>query len=156
MPAKNVNFELPRSNYRRLMPFNRFFVEHIDSLVVVHFGLLSGSGVLLDRYSAAIFQHDLDGQKESLMDYLGKIGAIGDAPPQWQPPASQSPVELFNHLAVTSNPRVAETNLNNVVVYAANNLRNTTGGTMPMDPVVMLRSSREAQQHLIKELYPNP
>ena len=154
MALKNVQFEFPRHGYRRLMPFNRLFVERIDSLVVLHFGLLNNSGQLLDRYSTGIYQLELDGQKESLMDYLGKVGSLGDPPPVWQPPPSQSPVEVFNHIGVTSNLHVAETSLNNVAVRVVNELRRTTGGTIPIDPIALLRSTQEIQKHLIKELFP--
>jgi hypothetical protein len=154
MALKNVRFDFPRSGYKRLMPFNRFAVERIDSLVIIHFGLVNNSGLLLDRYSIGIFQVELDALKENLMDYLGKTGSLAEPPPTWQPPSGINQVEVFNHVGVTSNPDVAETSLNNLVVRGLHEARQTTGGAVPIDPVVLLRSTLEVQKHLIRELYP--
>jgi hypothetical protein len=156
MALKNVQLEIPRHGYRRLMPFNRFFVERVDTIVILHFGLLNNSGLLLDRYSAAISQRELDGQKPSLMEYLGKLGSLGEAPPAWQPPAGPSSIELFNFVLVSSNSEVAELGLNNVVVRAVNDLRQTTGGKVPAEPIALLRCTQETMKHLIRELYPLP
>jgi len=92
MALKNVQLEYPRNGYRRLMPFNRFYVEQVDSIIIIHFGLLSASGLLLDRYSAGITQLELNGQKASLLEYLGRLGSIGEAPP---PLAAASRVKSY-------------------------------------------------------------
>lgn len=154
MAAKTISFEMPREGYRRLMPFNRFYIERLDTIVVLHFALVNSSGLLLDRYSSAIYQIDLDMQKESLMEYLGKVGSLNDAPAVWQPPGGLFPVELFNNIGVTSNVNVAETTFNNIVVRAVTDLRQGKGGTIPISPLALLRSTQELQKHLIKELYP--
>lgn len=136
------------------MPFNRFSVERVESLVIIHFGLLNVGNILLDRFSASIFQKELDALKENLMEYLGKVGSLGDAPAQWQAPPVLTPVALFNHVGVTSNPSVAELCLNNIVVRGIHELRQTTGGTMQVDPIILLRSTQDLQKHLLRELYP--
>jgi hypothetical protein len=155
MGLKQVQIETPRGGYRRSMPFNRFYVERVDTFVIIHFGLVSHSGLVIDRYSACVCQLELNGQKESLMEYLGKLGSLGDAPPPWQPPATPATVELFNHALITSNPEVAELGLTNILVRAVNDLRQSTGGKVPAEPVALLRSTQETVKHLIRALYPS-
>lgn len=136
------------------MAFNRFELERLEELIVIHFGLVTPSGMLLDRYSAAIFKAELLAQKESVMDYLGKTGSLGDAPPGWQSPSIVSPIDLFNMISVSSNPFVAETTLNNIVARTIIDQRTGAHAVIPSEPVALLRSTLELQKHLIVQLYP--
>ena len=115
--GKNITFEFPLNGFERLMPFNRFAIERIDSIVVAHFGFLNSSGFLLDCYSTAIFTPDLQMQKESIMSYLGQLGSLGEAPPTWQPPTGLARhVTLFNHIGVGSSKETGEIALSNLAV----------------------------------------
>src|ERR1041385_7725752 len=142
MATKSLRFDFPKDSYRRLMPFNRFSVERVDPLVIIHFGLINNSGVLLDRYSTCIFKMELEALKENLMEYLGKLGSLGEPPPAWQPASGLGPIEVFNHVGVTSNVSVAETTLNNIVVRGLYETRQT-GGIYPVDAVALLRSTQD-------------
>ncbi|MDX1951978.1 MAG: hypothetical protein SFY81_07315 [Verrucomicrobiota bacterium] len=126
------------------MPFNRFHVERIDSIIVNHFALLSPTGVVMDRFSTAIFNVELEIQRASLLEHFKKAGNMGDTPPPWQPPATAIPIELFNQVILTSHPEVAETLLNN--------FSRTTGATLPIEGIALLRSTPEVQRHWIKAL----
>lgn len=150
MAGKSLKLEFPKSGYRRSMPFNRFQIERVDNLIISHFGLVSNSGLLLDRYSCAIFALELEYNKDSLMDYLGKVGTLADPPPVWQAHSVQLPVELFNQINVTSNPQLAETTLHNVTARA---IAESTGSSIQFEGVALLRSGLSLQAHWIRALY---
>lgn len=152
MAAKTIRVETLRHGYRRSMPFNRYFIEKIDGFVVMHFGLLAPSGNLLDCYSCAISLVELENQKKSLMDYLGKIGALGEAPAMWQPPAGLKHVDLCNHIGLCGNSAIGEITLNNMVGREISEMKpNQT--TVQADTISLLRSSLEIQKHWLKDLF---
>jgi hypothetical protein len=135
------------------MMFNRFLVEPVDNFVVLHFGLLNAAGFVLDRYSCALFREDLEMQKQSLIAYLGQLGSLRDRPPVWLPPQAMVQIDVANQIGTSSNADSAETTFNNLVVRTVIEARLGHGGVVTGEPVALLRSTQEAQKHLIRELY---
>jgi hypothetical protein len=133
------------------MPFNRHFVERVDEFLVMHFGLIGSSGVLLDRYACAILKIELDVQRKSILDYLGQTGSLGDPPPTWQPPQGTFQIELCNQVGLCGNPEFGEITLNNIVGKALSEMQQSSGRLEP-DAVALLRSSMERHKHWIKDL----
>lgn len=150
--AKSIRIETAGHQYRRSMPFNRYSIEKTDGFVIMHFGLLAASGNLLDYYACAISQIELDNQKKPLMDYLGKTGALSDAPPNWQPPIGLKQIELCNHIALCGNAQIGEITLNNLVGRELAELKSNQT-TIQADTVGLLRSPIELQKHWLKDLF---
>jgi len=150
--SKQLRVEVAKVPYRRLMPFNRYYIEKFDGLVLLHFGLLTPAGQLMDHYSCGCTQVELDNLKKSLMDYLGRTGSLGDAPPEWRPPIGMKPVDLCNYIGVCGNQYIAETTLNNMVAKELADLK-PSQNTAIADTIVLLRSTLELQKHWIKDLY---
>lgn len=149
--AKNIEIQIPQGGYRRLMIFNRIYVERVESFVLMHFGFIGKSGALLDSYCCGISILELEAQKKSLMDYLGQAGSLGDPPPEWQPTASETQIDVCNHVGLCGNPDLAEITLNNFVGRAVAELPSSRKITP--DPVALLRSTLNLQKHWIKALY---
>lgn len=135
-----------------MMPFNRYSTERFDGFVVMHFGLLSPSGTLLDHYSCATTQLELENQKKSIMDYLGRTGSLGAAPAAWQPPMGLKQIDICNHIGLCGNPDIAEITLNNMVGKELSELK-PGQTTVRADTIALLRSSMELQKHWIKDLF---
>ena len=74
---KEVRLEirLPQSGYPKTMFFNRLQVEREEGFCLIHFGLVSKSGLLLDSYSCVLPQQALVQNQKSLLEYLARIGS---------------------------------------------------------------------------------
>ncbi len=150
--AKGLHIETPNEGYTRFVPFNRFAVERIDVFAVMHFGFLKDSA-LLDHYSCAITAAELEVLKESLMDYLGRTGPLGDAPPHWPGPGALTKhFGLCNFIGVCGGGEIAEITLNNFVSRAASTMA-TSGKTLRAQPIALLKSSIGVHKHWIRALY---
>lgn len=151
MSTKSLRVETPPGGYRRLMTFNRYFVERIDCFVLMHFALVSPSGSLLDAYSCSISKMELESQKKSLMAYLGQAGALSDPPPQWQPPVSTRAIDVINHIGLCGNSEIGEITLNNIVGRVLAEAK--ASQVIKVDPIALLRSSMSVHKHWIKDIY---
>lgn len=150
--AKSIRVEMVTTGYRRLMPFNRYCIEKFDGLIIMHFGLLTPGANLLDYYSCGTTQVEMDNIKKSLMEYLGRAGTLGEAPPEWRPPLGTKPVDVCNHVSVCGNPQIAETTLNNIVGREFTELK-PSQTSIRADTIALLRSPMELQKHWIKDLF---
>jgi hypothetical protein len=150
--AKSIRVEPASSIYRRLMPFNRYSFERFDGFVVMHFGLVSPAGSLLDHYSCGSTQVELENLKKSLMEYLGKAGSLGEAPPEWHPPMGLKQVDVCNFIGVCGSPQIAETTLNNMVGKELADMK-PSQNVLKADTIALLRSPLEVQKHWIKDLF---
>jgi hypothetical protein len=130
-------------------------MEPFDAFLLMHFGFIGASG-LIDHYTCAISLLELEVQKESLMEYLGKTGSLGDAPPPWQPPSRIQAIDLCNFIGVCGSPEIAEITLNNFVHRIATEAASAgSRRAIPVQPVALLRSSMTIHKHWIKMLYPS-
>jgi hypothetical protein len=150
--AKTLEIQPPLVGYPRFVAFNRISIERVDIFVLMHFGLLGTSGGLLDSYSCAIPSLELELQRKSLMDYLGRSSSLGDPPPDWQAPATGRPIDLCNHIGLCGNPALGEITLNNFVGRAAAEIQGNRK-TIAAQPVALLKSTMELQKHWINALF---
>jgi hypothetical protein len=65
---------------------NRISIERDADFTLAHFGLLSRTGLLLDRFSCVLPDYVLRGLKENLVQYSDKIGLPKFQSPAWTPP----------------------------------------------------------------------
>src|ERR1039457_4715744 len=161
----SVGIAMPTTGFRRFMFFNRFCVEREEGFVQIHFGLVNKANALVDSYSTAISELELVQLKGGLMDYLGRQGALLEAPPLWQAPAVTR-VELANHLVMAHHGQIAETVLYSFSFWSAMEeakkvlsakAAKKEGGMdigVMAEGMALLRSPLRAQQHLIRLLYP--
>jgi hypothetical protein len=150
--AKGLQLGAPSGGYPRLMAFNRSAIERLDDIILMHFGLVNKSGMLLDRYSCAITVFELDAQKESLMEYLGRTGALGEAPQTWQPPNEAKQTDFCNFIGVASSPAIGEITLNNFVGRAAAEMASQQK-VLVAQPVALLKSGLDLHRHWIRMLF---
>jgi hypothetical protein len=149
--AKFIRVETTGSAYRKTMPFNRYSFEKIDGFLVMQFGFLAPAGTLLDFYACAISEFELENQKKSIMEYLGKAGALGDGPPAWQPPIGKS-MDLCNHIGLCGSPKIGEITLNNMAARELSEVK-PSHAIVKADTIALLRSSMEIHKHWLKDLY---
>jgi hypothetical protein len=152
MANRQYRVEISKNGYLRRMPFNRYSIERIDGMVIMHFGFMTPSGALLDNFICAITQVELENQKKSLMDYLGKTGALDDPPPAWQPPPGIHPIDLCNHIGLCGNPDIGEITLNNIVGRDLVEMK-PQQITVVAEAIAILRSQMNIQKHWIKDIF---
>jgi hypothetical protein len=107
MPKKpttqSVNLGHPAQYFHSCMA-NRFAIQREEGFLLAHFGLVSGSSLLLDRLTCLFPDHTLNALKENLVQYSEKVGLPKKTIPSWVPPVwinndfSSLPVIDFVHL----------------------------------------------------------
>ena len=137
------------------MFFNRVQVEREDGFCLVHFGLVSKSGLLLDSYSCVLPQQTLVQNQKSLLEYLGRIGQSEQKNPQsWPGGKAGSNTDIADIINMSFRDDTAETCL---FVYsmtaAARQGRSSATDTVEAQPLVLLRSPVDMQKQLIEALY---
>lgn len=138
------------------MFFNRLQVEREDSFSLVHFGLVSKSGLLLDSYSCVLPQQSLVQNKNHLLEYLGLIGQSTQKNPQpWQGGKSGAETSIADILGMSFRADMAETCLYVISITAAamRQGRTSSSDSLEAQPLALLRSSVEMQRHFIEGLY---
>lgn len=157
MPEQaSVAMALPTTGFRRFMFFNRFAVEREEGFVQIHLGMVNKAGTLADSYSAVMAEAELGRLRKSTMEYLGRQGALLEAPPPWQAPAATK-VELANHFVMAQYGQVTET-----IFYAFSHWSALNAAKQDSTPptgviaegMALLRSPLRVQQHLIRLLFP--
>jgi hypothetical protein len=152
--AKGLQITTATTGYERLMPFNRVAVERFDGLVLMHFGLVCPAGTLRDHYACGILELELQAQKDSLMEYLGRTGALDEAPEVWQSPKERTGIGVCNFIGVCGNKEVGEITLNNFVARATSEaLTLPKDRTVMAQPVALLRSGMGIHKHWIRMLF---
>ncbi len=154
---KEVRLEvgLPPTGFPRSMYFNRFRIEREGALLVVQFGLVSGSG-LLDSYSCAFSKDMVEQNKESLLAYLNRIGRAAEgAPPPWKGIGVEKETEVADVVTMACHGETAETCLFFVSLSAASRVRKGAAAKhgIPAQPQALLRSTANMQKQLIVGLY---
>ena len=154
---KEVRLEirLPQSGYPKTMFFNRLQVEREEGFCLIHFGLVSKSGLLLDSYSCVLPQQALVQNQKSLLEYLARIGQSKQKNPQsWQMAPSREKTDVADIVNMAFRDDTAETCLCVFSMTAATRQRRTSSSdTLEAQPLVLLRSPVEMQKQLIEVLY---
>lgn len=83
---------------------NRYAIEREEGFILVHFGLLNRSSLLLNRLTCVFTEHTLKLQRENLVQYSDKIGMPKKKIPAWIPPPLTSahdflPIVDFIHVS---------------------------------------------------------
>jgi hypothetical protein len=147
------------------MLFNRYAVEREDSFVLLHFGFVNKAGTLVDTYSTAISELEVEHLRRTMMEYLGRQGTLLEPPPMWHAAASTR-IDLSNHIVMAHHGKVAETVLysfshwsaleearKRAVAQSAKKGQEMQLGVMA-EGMALLRSPLNVQQHLIRLLFP--
>ena len=140
---------------RKTMFFNRLRVEHEDGFCVLHFGLVSKTGLLLDYYSCVLPRQTLEQNQNPLLEYLGRIGSPKEKSPlAWQVvPSGQTP-DVADIINMAFRGDMAETCFCVFSLTAATRQRRApSGDTLEAQALALLRSSVEMQKQLIAALY---
>ena len=138
------------------MMFNRLAVETDGSFRIMHFGYVEPKrNALQSIFSAAVAIIDLEQQKTSLLDYLGKLGPIGDWT-DWDPTFNPGNIAPCNVIGASYSGKVGEITLHR---YSRKKLAEigrseTAKRQMNAQAVALLVSETELQKHLIRMLYP--
>ena len=137
------------------MFFNRLQVEREDGFCLVHFGLVSKSGILLDSYSCVLPQQALVQNQKSLLEYLARIGQPKQKNPQsWQGGKAGANTDVADIISMAFRDDTAETCLCVFSMMAATRQRRSSASdTLEAQPLVLLRSPVEMQKQLIEALY---
>jgi hypothetical protein len=150
-----VEVRLPKTGFGRTMFFNRFRVDHEKDFCLVHFGLMSGSGMLVEQYCVFFSRETLERHKKALVPYLERIGLPKEtAPPAWQGPLAVDKVDVVDIVNVAFRGDVAEIALCIVSLNAvAMQARSKPTEALEAQPVALLRSTLETQKQLLVALY---
>lgn len=152
-----VEVGLPTTGFPRLVPFNRFHIEREDGWTVVQFGLVSSSGVL-SSYSC-VFSHDaLEQNKQTLLEYLGRIGQPSEAVTTiWKGAPLEKQAEVADVITMAFRGDTAETCLFSFSLSAATRMAQSGqlehDQGVPAQPLALLRSNVEVQKQFIVGLY---
>ena len=157
MDKKTIKLEvgLPPIGFPRAMYFNRFHIEREDAFYFVQFGLVSNS-VLLDNYSCVFSTGTLAQNKDTLLNYLSRIGRpMANSPPTWKGTAVEKPTDVVDVVTMAFRDETAETCLFVFSMGAATRQPKSDGAgvTIPAQALAILRSTTEMQKMLIVGLY---
>jgi hypothetical protein len=137
------------------MFFNRLQVEHEDGFYVAHFGLVAKSGLLLDSYSCVLPKQALIQNRQSLLEYLARIGQSKQKHSHsWQGGRTGANTDVADIISMTFRDDLAETCLCVFsMTAAARQPRSSSNDALEAQPLVLLRSSAEMQKQVIEALY---
>jgi hypothetical protein len=136
------------------MFFNRLRVEHEDGFCVLHFGLVSKAGLLLDHYTCVLPRQTLEHNQTPLLDYLGRIGSPKEKTVAWQGVLTGQTPDVADIINMAFRNDMAETCFCVFSLTAATRQRRAPAGdTLEAQALALLRSSVEMQKQLIAALY---
>lgn len=146
---------LPQSGFPKTMFFNRFRVDRDADFSLVQFGLVVASD-LVDGYSCLLPSDTLRQNKQTLLDYLNRIGrAEESAESSWKGLSGERRADVGDVITMAFRGEMAETCLFVFSWTAATRPKKTAGtaDAVVAQPLVLLRSSAERQKQLIEALY---
>ena len=137
------------------MYFNRFQAEREKDFMILHFGLVSETGMLLDQCHILIHRQAVERHKVSLITYLGQIGQPKESPTKpWQSRMATDRPELVDGVSMAYSGDLSETAFWFFSMHAASvRARMKTAEPVTAQPVVLLRSPLETQRQLIATMY---
>jgi hypothetical protein len=145
-------------DYPRSMFANRVSVEQGTGFSVAHFGLVTESGVLLDRFSCVFTGRSLAENRENLVAYSDRIGEAKKALSPWVPPPPAGPVPIVDfmhasHFGATGEAEMCFCNIAHGP--SADALRNgELKGTVPVSGLIIIRCEFDLQKGFLEALYP--
>lgn len=146
---------LPQGGFPKSMFFNRVRVDRDADFSLVQFGLVVASD-LVDGYSCVLPAETLRQNKQSLLDYLNRIGrAEKSDEDSWKGLSGKRQADVADVITMAFRGEMAETCLFAFSLTAATRSKKAAATAEPViaQPLVLLRSSAELQKQLIEALY---
>jgi hypothetical protein len=150
-----LEVELPHDGFRKAMFFNRFRVDKEPGFLLVQFGLVVASD-LMDSYSCILPEEALKSNQDSLIQYLNRMGRTEKSNPMpWKGMSPSPQTDVADVIAMAWRNQLAETCLYAFSLAAATRFSRALGSerTFTAQPLVLLRSTLDAQKQLITALY---
>lgn len=136
------------------MFFNRFHIEREGSFYLVQFGLVSASS-LIDSYSCVFTRSALEHNKQTVIEYLGRIGRPDPSSViPWKGALLENGSQIADIITMSIREDTSETSLY-CFSHSAVNRIGPLGASKALaaQPLALLRSSPETQKQLIVGLY---
>ena len=153
---KTLQIKIPDGGYPRRLFFNRLQVQHDEEFCLIHFGLVSRDGILLDAYSCAISALTLAQNRDSLLSYKEHLHGFDPSGVRlWQGGKNGLATDVADIITMSVNSNTAETCLSLFSMTAASRYRSGPDAQPTAQAIALLRSSVEMQRQLIEELYAN-
>jgi hypothetical protein len=152
-----IEVDIPAIGFPKFLYFNVLRVEKEPGFRFLQVGLLTSIGVV-DSYECAITDFALEQNKETLIDYLAKLGpAEGQLPSIWRGSPVEKKVDVVDILHMSQSAgQSSEIILFAFSLTAAHRVtREQKGGNMavPAQGLALLRCTVELQKHFITSLY---
>jgi hypothetical protein len=149
-----IRLSIQPTGYRRRMFFNRFALHWFDGHALAYFALVDDSGTPRDIYACMFSRQTLKESKESLVKYLGRVGAPKGSPALWVPP----PTPITTDVATVINmgyTEEAEVVLGTFAVGPAiQQVKDSNKEEIiQVDGVACLRCDLETQRQFLAALY---
>lgn len=155
---KEVNLEvgLAQTGFPKTLYFNRVRVDRDDSFAFVQFGLVVASD-LVDSYSCVLTDEMLKNNQQSLIDYVKKLGSTEADEISWKGVTASRKADVADAVQMSFRGGLAETVFHVFSICAATNAARAAAsgavGTLPSQPLALLRSKTALQKQLITSLY---
>ena len=146
---------LPQGGFPKTMFFNRFRIDRDADFSLVQFGLVVAAD-LVDGCSCLLPSETLQQNKQTLLDYLNRIGrAEKSSDISWKGLSGERRADVADVITMAFRGEMAETCLFVFSWTAATRAKKTsaTSEAIIAQPLVLLRSSAELQKQLIEALY---
>jgi len=147
-----IKLSIPSVGYPRRMFFNRFALQRIDGHALTCFALVDNSGVLRDSYACMLSKQTLKESKESLVKYLGRIGAPKSEPAAWSPPGTAMATDVATVISMGYSEE-AEIVLGTFAVGPAVQQVKAADKEIEVDGVACLRCDLETQRQFLAAPY---
>jgi hypothetical protein len=153
-PAKTskVTIALHDVNFRRSMFFNRYSIERVDGHALIDFGLVT-SRFVVDSYSVLIDQETLKMEKDSMLAYLGQIGAPNAPVEGGAFIHGERKVDASNCFLMSRSGEIGEIRIGLFSIGIVLEKKTATPETFEATPLALLRCDANLQRNLLTDLY---
>ena len=122
--------------------------------MIAHFGFVSAQGTLLDIYSFAITKEDLKINRDSMLQYLDRVGGIGrDKPEQWVAPSDKRGIDLVRLIMTSHNEANAEIVLCTFAQMALMSMKTKTSEVLTAQGVALLGCDTVLQKQVLTQIF---
>lgn len=151
-----LDVSLPQNGYPKTMYFNRLRVDRDEGFCLVQFGLVVASD-LVDSYSCVLTDDMLKHNQQALVDYVKKLGPAEAEDTLWKGATASRKADVADIVTMSFRGDLSETGFYIFSMCAATNAANAAAGgvsgSLPSQPLVLLRSTKALQKQLITVLY---
>jgi len=148
-----LEISLAQNGFPKTLYFNRIRVDRDDGFYLVQFGLVVASD-LVDSYSCVLTNEMLEQNKQSLLDYIKKLGSADAENISWKGAMVSRKVDVADIVTMSFKGDFSETIFSAFSMCAATSVvASGSSGLLPSQPLVLLRSKTVLQKQLITDLY---